>query len=378
MKKAAIAALAIVAAGAAAALSHFTGHPVAAAKPQPAAAGIPITAGTVAVADVPVLLDAIGTVQAYNMVSIKSRVDGNIMRVAFTEGQEVTAGTPLVEIDPRSYQAALADAQAQKEKDQAQLASAEADLARSAALLAPGYRTRQTYDQQKAMVEQLKAALKSDEARINTAQLNLGYTDIRAPIDGRLGARLVDPGNLVRATDNAPLVTIAQIKPIFVSFTIAQDNLDQIREQQQKAPLVVRAYSSDGQRQLGEGSLSLIDNAIDQATGTVRLKATFENRRERLWPGEFVKVRLVLSVRRGVATVPEQTVQAGPEGHYAYVIKPDNTVERRTVEVAAVQDGIAVVTKGLAPGEQVVVDGQYRLVNGARVVPAAPAAGRAG
>lgn len=346
--------------------------------PRPVAAGVPVTAGTVGVADVPVFLNAIGAVQAYNMVTIKSRVDGQIVKLAFSEGQDVKAGAPLLEIDPRPFQAALEQAQATKQKDEAQLANAQSDMTRSAALVGSGYRAVQTYDQQKALVAQLQAAIKGDEAQINTARLNLSYTDIRAPISGRLGARLVDAGNMVRATDATGLVTITQLKPIFVSFTLAQDNIDQIREHQAKAPLVVQAYSGDNKTLLGEGKLTLIDNVIDQSTGTIRLKATFANEDERLWPGRFVNARVVLTVRKGVMTVPAQTVQDGPTGHYAYLIKSDDTVERRSVEVAALQDGIAVVTKGLSAGDKVVVEGQYRLTQGARVRIAAPTPGAAG
>ena len=351
-------------------LNVGTEVPVAAA--QTGTPGVPVTAGTVAAQDVPVFLNGIGTVQAYNMVAIKSRVDGQIVKVDFKEGQDIKTGDPLLQIDPRPFQAALEQAQAAKQKDEAQLAGAQLDLDRYEKLIGSGWQTRQSYDQQKATVGQLQASIKGDEAQINTAKLNLSYADIRSPIDGRLGARLVDKGNLVHANDNTPLVMITEIKPIFVSFTLPQDNFDDIRENHTKAPLAVYAYSGDGKKQLAEGKLTLIDNAIDQATGTIRLKARFDNEDERLWPGEFVSLRVVLSTRRDVATVPSQTVQDGPDGHYAYVIKPDNTVERRAVEVASIQDGIAVVTKGLTPGERVVVDGQYRLTNGARVNPQAP------
>ena len=352
-------------------LSPGTEVPVAAA--QTPAPGIPVTAGTVAAQDVPVFLNGIGTVQAYNMVAIKSRVDGQIVKVDFKEGQDIKEGEPLFQIDPRPFQATLEQAQSAKQKDEAQLAGAKLDLDRYQKLLGTGYQTRQSYDNQTALVGQLQASIKGDEAQINTAKLNLSYADIRSPIDGRLGARLVDKGNLVHATDNTPLVMITEVKPIFVSFTLPQDDFDDLREGQNKAPLGVYAYSGDGKKQLAEGKLTLIDNAIDQATGTIHLKARFDNDDERLWPGEFVSLRVILSTRRDVATVPSQTVQAGPDGHYAYVIKPDNTVERRAVEVASIQDGIAVVTKGLTPGERVVVDGQYRLTNGARVNPQAPA-----
>ncbi|HEX3864603.1 MAG TPA: efflux RND transporter periplasmic adaptor subunit [Stellaceae bacterium] len=341
--------------------------------PPPVSPGVPVTAGTVVAADVPVILNGIGSVQAYNMVTIKSRVDGQIMKVGFTEGQEVKAGTPLFQIDPRPYQATLEQAQAAKEKDQVQLANAQTDLARYSQLVGSGYQTRQSYDQQKALVAQFQAAIKGDEAQIDAAQLNLAYADIRAPIDGRLGARLVDQGNLVRATDATGLVTITQLQPIFVTFTVPQNNIDKLREAQAKAPLEVQAYSADDKKMLSDGKLTLIDNTVDQATGTIRLKATFANTDEKLWPGQFANMRVVLSTRKGAATVPQRTVQVGPNGYYAYVIKPDNTVERRPVDIAATQNGIVVVSKGLSIGEKVVVDGQYRLTDGARVRESAPA-----
>jgi len=339
---------------------------------------VPVTAGTVVTEDVPVFLHGIGTVQAYNMVAIKSRADGQIVKIDYKEGQEVKEGDLLLQIDPRPYQATLAQAEAVKQKDEAQLAGALADLERYAQLVPSGHQTRQSYDQQKALVAQLQASIKADEAQIQTAKLNLAYTDIRSPIDGRLGARLVDKGNQIRATDNTVLVTISEVKPIFVSFTLPQETIEDVREHHKQTPLAVRAYSGDGKNQLAEGKLTMIDNAIDQATGTIRLKARFDNEDERLWPGEFVNVRVILSMRRGVATVPAQTVQNGPNGPYVYIIKPDDTVERRAVDVAATQDGIAVVSKGLSAGEQVVVDGQYRLTNGARIKRSAPQTGAAG
>jgi multidrug efflux system membrane fusion protein len=353
-------------------------------SPPPSGSGVPVSAGTVATTDVPVFLNAIGTVQAFNMVTIKSRVDGQIVKVAFNEGQDVKAGSPLIQIDPRPLQAALDLALATRQKDEAQLASAQADLARWAELVGTGVKSRQTYDQQKALVGQLQASIRADEAQIETARLNLGFADIRAPIDGRLGMRLVDAGNMVRATDAAGLVTISQLKPIFVSFTVPQENLHKIHEKQAGGDLTVLAYGGDNKTQLSEGKLTVIDNAIDQPTGTIRLKGTFANTDERLWPGEFVNLRLILSVHKGAPTVPAQTVQDGPNGQYAYVIKEDSTVERRPVEVASVQDGIAVIRKGLSLGERVVVEGQFRLTQGARVrftPPApspAPAPGAAG
>ena len=385
MKKFAIAALALVALALVVAallprLSGTTAPAVAADKPAAPAPGpgVPVTAGTVATADVPVLLQAIGTVQAYNMVTIKSRVDGQIVGIDLKEGQNVKAGTLLIQIDPRPYQAALEQAEATKQKDEAQLASLQQDLARWSELVGQGYKSRQTYDQTKAQVDQLKAAIKGDEAQINLARLNLGYATIRAPIDGRLGAKLVDAGNMVRATEGTGLVTVAQLQPIIVNFAMPQEHQHKLREKQARAPLEVQAYGEDNKTPLATGKLTLIDNVIEQATGTIRLKATFDNADERLWPGEFINVRVVLNIRRGVATVPAQTVQDGPNGHYAYVIKDDETVERRAVEVASVHEGVAVIAKGLTGGEKVVVEGQYRLTQGARVRVSAPKPGATG
>jgi membrane fusion protein, multidrug efflux system len=370
MRRGAIAAVAALAMLAAAGLTRVfePAAPAAAQAPPAGGAGIPVTAGTVAATDVPVFLQAIGTVQAFNMVTIRSRVDGQIVKVSFTEGQEVKAGDPLVQIDPRSYKAALDQAIASQEKDQANLANAQINLARDAQIVKNNLAvSQQQFDTDKTTVAADQAAVDSDKAQVEAARVNLDYTTITAPIDGRLGARLVDVGNIVHAADPTGLVTIAQLRPIFVSFTVAQENAHKIRERQAEAQLEAIAYGDDGKTLLGNGKLTLIDNTIDQATGTIRMKASFANQDERLWPGEFVNVRLILSTRKGAPTVPAQTVQSGSTGQYVYVIKSDNTVERRDVEVAAVQDGIAVVTKGLELGEKVVVDGQYRLTNGARV-----------
>ena len=381
-RKATIAALAVLAMAAGAMLPRiFETAPPAAAQAQKGGGGaqtVPVTAGIVVEKDVPVVLEAIGTVTPSNMVTIKSRVDGQIVASDFKEGQNVKAGTVLFQIDPRPFEAALAQAEATKQKDEASLASAQSDLARAAQLTTQGYKSQQGYDQAKALVGQLQALIKSDEAQIETAKLNLSYATIKAPIDGRLGARLVDAGNMVRASEAAPLVTIAQTRPIDIVFTVPQENQNKVREKQAREPLVVQAIGEDGKTLLSTGKLTLIDNQIDQATATLKLKGSFGNEDERLWPGLFVNVRLIVNMRRGVPTVPAQTVQDGPNGSYAYVIKDDNTVERRPVEVAAVQDGIAVITKGLTPGEKVVVDGQYRLTNGSRVRLTEPKSAAAG
>ena len=339
------------------------------AAAEPAPPRIPVSEAAVVAKNMPQYLYGLGTVEAYNTVAVKTRVDGEILKLLFKEGDEVKAGAPLIEIDPRPYQASLDAAEAQKEKDEAQLSSAQSDLARYRKLLGSGYQTRQQYDQQKALVKQLLAAIKGDEAQIETARLNLGYTLIRAPIAGRLGARLVDAGNYVRASDNTTLVTINEVRPIFVGFSLPQDRFDPLRQSEKDAPLRVLAFASGGKRLLARGRLTFIDNAIDQASGTIGLKARFANDKERLWPGEFVDVKVVLRTLRGVATVPSPAVEEGPGGHFVYVIGKNDRVLRRAVEIGESEGGLSVVTKGLKPGERVVVEGQYRLKNGARVAP---------
>ena len=334
---------------------------------KPAPSAIPVIAGKATTKDMPVFVRGLGTVQAYNTVMVKSRVDGQIMQVLFNEGQEVTAGQPLFQIDPRPFQAALDQAQANLQKDQAQLEGARLDLARYGKLVGPGFQTRQSYDDQKAMVGQLEGATKADQAAIETNQLNLDYANVKSPIAGRTGARLVDTGNYVQASQGTNLVTVTQMKPIFVSFTVPQENLDAIRQAQASDALTVEAYAADDKTLLATGKLTLVNNQVDTTTGTVQLKATFGNQDERLWPGAFVNPHLILSVRKNAVTVPAQTVMQGPNGTYAYVIKPDETVQRTDVKVAATQDGLAVIDSGLSAGDTVVVDGQYRLTNGSKV-----------
>lgn len=333
---------------------------------------IPVTAGTAEARNVPVYVEGLGSVQAFNTVTVRPRVDGQITKIFFTEGQEVKAGDPLVQIDPRPFAAASQQAEAAKEKDEAQLESAQLDLERAIKLLKPGFQTRQGYDQQKAMVAQLQATVKADQAQIDTAHLNLEYALVRSPINGRTGARRIDLGNLVQSSQLASLVTIAQIKPIFVTFPVPAEKLDAIRKNQAQSRLKVIAYATDDQTMLAQGVLTLIDNQVDAATGTVSLKAQFDNSGEPLWPGQFVNARLVLSTRENAVTVPAETVMQGPNGSYVYVLGNDDTAQRRTVSVAATQDGLAVISRGLNAGERVVVEGQYRLTDGAKVKIAAP------
>jgi membrane fusion protein, multidrug efflux system len=260
--------------------------------------GVPVIAAVAQAQDVPLFVRGIGTVQAYNMVVIKTRVDGAIVKVSFTEGQDVKAGDPLFQIDPRPFKAALDQAQAAKERNEAQLVSAQLDLYRDRTLSKEGYQSRQSFDEQTAVVRALKGLIASDEAAIVNARLNLDYADIRAPFDGRTGTRLVDIGNLVQAAQATSLVSITQVKPIFVNFTVPQNVNDQVREKQAAGPLAVVALGDDARVELARGEVSVIDNQIDATTGTLRLKATFPNADQKLWPGQFVNVRLVLADRK--------------------------------------------------------------------------------
>jgi multidrug efflux system membrane fusion protein len=344
---------------------HGGQTPVAAAQtPAPA---VPVTAGVATARDMPVYVRGLGTVQAYNNVTVKSRADGAIIKVDFTEGQEVKASDILFEIDPRPYQAVLAQAQANLARDQAQLENAQKNVDRDKPLVGKSFISKQQFDTDTTNADALGGTVAADKAAIEAAQLNLDYADIRSPIDGRTGARQVDVGNLVHATDNTALVTITQLKPIFVSFTAPQNQFDAIRQAQLKGPVVAEAWSQGEQRKIATGQLTLIDNQIDQSTGTIHLKAQFANADEALWPGELLDMRLVVDTLKNAVTVPSQTIQAGPNGSYLFVIKPDGTVEQRTVTVPETEDNLAVIAKGLVAGEQVVVDGQYRLQQGTKV-----------
>ena len=354
-------------------LQH-SGRDKAAAAAITGQAAVPVTTAVAEKKDVPLYVRGIGTVQAYNMAVIKTRVDGEIVKVAFQEGQYVKAGDPLYQVDPRPFQAILDEATATQARNKAQLIGAELDLNRYIQMANQGFQSLQLRDQQQAKVDALKASIAADEAIMHTARLNLQYADIRAPFDGRTGTRQVDVGNLVQASQATSLVSINQIKPIYVNFTVPQDVNDDVRRNQAAGPLTVIAYGSNDV-ELERGTLSVIDNQIDTTTGTLRLKGTFANADERLWPGQFVNVRLLLSMRTGTVTIPQHAVMQAANGYFCFVVRPNGTAERRTVVVAGVQDGIAVITSGVAAGENVVIDGQFRLTDGARVRPAAaPAA----
>jgi len=337
---------------------------------------VAVTTAPVVRRDVPVIRSGIGTVTAAQSVTVRSRVDGQLDQVAFTEGQEVKAGQVLARIDPRTFEAQLAQAQAQGAKDDAQLANARVDLQRYTTLIAQDATTQQQLDTQKALVKQLEAAVKTDAAAVKLAQVQLGYTTIVAPIGGRTGARLVDAGNIVHAADAGGLVVINQIDPISTVFTLPEDAVQQINEEKGRShqPMTVEAFARDSDRRLATGKLVLLNNQIDSTSGTVQLKASFENPQHRLWPGQYVNVRLVLGMRRQALTVPAAAVQRGQDGLYAYVVEADGkTVQNRPITVGPVQDGIAVIESGVAEGQRVVVDGHYKLKPGAHVAEAARA-----
>jgi multidrug efflux system membrane fusion protein len=335
---------------------------------------VPVVAGVVTQKDVPIYLGGIGTVQAFNTVTIHARVDGQVQKIGFTEGQDVRAGDLLAQIDPDPFRTALDQTVAKKGQDEAQLANARVDLKRYADLLANEGVTQQQYDTQKALVDQFVAAVNADQASIESAKVQLAYTTIVSPIDGRTGIRQVDAGNIVHASDPNGLVVITQLKPISVVFILPEQTLASIQKESQIAGpgLPVLAFSQDNTTVLGEGKLAVIDNQIDQNSATIKLKATFPNTDLRLWPGQFVNARLLLSVRKDSVVVPDSVIQRGPEGAFVFVIKDDQTVEVRSVKVAPqsgsqIGQGETVLADGLRPGERVVVDGQYKLQAGSRV-----------
>jgi membrane fusion protein, multidrug efflux system len=332
---------------------------------QDAGSAIAVVTGTAAQRDVDIFLDGLGSVAAYNTVTIRSRVDGHLQQLMFREGQDVHAGDVLAQIDARPFQAALQQMQAQLQRDQAQLANARLDLDRFVKL--GQYASRQNVDTQRMQVAQFEAATASDQAQIENAKVQLDYTTIRSPIDGRTGIRQIDAGNIVHANDVTGLVVITQLKPISVLFTLAEQSLPRVNQEIAQHQLAAIAFDRDNQTKLGQGKVELVDNVIDQQTGTIKVKATFPNDQLSLWPGQFVNVRLRLTTRKDGIVVPAQVVQRGPQGAYAFVIKPDNTVEMRPIKVAQIEDGVALIDEGLAPGERVVVEGQYKLQPGSRV-----------
>ncbi len=341
---------------------------------------VPVVAGVVIQKDVPIYLEGLGTVQAFNTVVIRARVDGQIKKVAFVEGQEVHAGDLLVQIDPDPYRTLMEQAMAKKGQDEAQLANARIDVKRYADLLANEGVTQQVYDTQKALVNQLEAAVNADQAAIDSAKVQLDYTAITSPIDGRTGLRLMDQGNIVRASDTNGLVVVTQLRPISVVFYLPMQMLGRIQQQiSTSGGLTVVAVDGDNHTVLGEGKLDVIDNQIDTTTAQIKCKATFANTDLRLWPGQWINARLLLTIRKGSAVVPASVIQRGPEGAFAFVINEEQKVEVRKVVVAQIEQGEALIEDGLSPGERVVVDGQYKLQNGSRIRTAdSPATAKSG
>jgi multidrug efflux system membrane fusion protein len=335
---------------------------------------VPVTVVAAARQDVPIYLTGLGSVQATFTVGIHSQVDGKLEQVLFTEGQHVKKGDLLAKIDPRFFEAALASAKAKQAQDLANLVSYEKDMVRLKELAAKNYSTQQALDQQQAKVDSTKAAIQADKAAIDSAQTQLDYASITAPSDGRMGMRLIDPGNVVHAGDQANIAVLTLTQPIAVLFTLPERTLDDVREAMARGAVQVVAYDRDNKKALGTGSLQTIDNMIDQATGTYRLKASFPNEDERLWPGEFVNARLQVGTATNAIVIPNAAVQRGPDGLFAWVITPKNIAEPHPIEIGPAAGAITIVTSGLSEGDKVVTDGQYKLQTGALVtIASAPA-----
>jgi membrane fusion protein, multidrug efflux system len=354
----------------------FWRHTSSQAAPTAARPSVPVTVAEAAVRDVAIYSHALGTVQALNTVAIRAQVNGQIVSIDFRQGQEVHQGDVLAKIDPAPPKAALDQAIAKKSQDEAQLVDNQKDLARFKALALKSYETQQNVDLQQAKVDTSKASIDADQAAIEAAQTQLDYATITAPIDGVVGFRQIDIGNIVHTTDASPLTVLTQIKPTTVIFTLPQSDLGKVREAMLRGEVKVLAFDQDDQKQLAEGKLLLINNQIDQATSTIQLKAEFANEDDRLWPGEFVRVRMLIDTRKNAVTIPTVALQRGPEGFYVWVVKPDDTAEARAIDALTADDTV-IATKGLSAGETVVVEGQSRLDVGTRVAirsPKTPAA----
>jgi membrane fusion protein, multidrug efflux system len=342
-----------------------------------AAARIPVTSFEVKKVDFPVHAYGLGVVSPFRTVTVKSRVDGQIIKIFFKQGQMVKEGDPLVEIDQRPYTAALEQAVAKKAQDEANLKNDQLNLARFQKLAKQEFETEQNLDTQQALVDQLTAQVKGDQAAIDNAQTNLDYTSIKAPISGRMGFRLVDPGNIVHAADTTGIVTIAQLQPIAVQFTEPEEQLQSIAKAYEAGEVPVEALTSDGTKTLSQGRLAIMDNSVSQATGTISLKARFDNKDNALWPGLSVTTRMLIDTVKQVIVVPQDGVQHGPSGLFAYVIGSNGKIGVRPIKVSQSGDAKAVVSDGLNVGDKIVVAGQSRLFDGAMVDEKPPAAANA-
>jgi multidrug efflux system membrane fusion protein len=357
--------------------THIYGNDIGRAAPDkanglPKIAAIPVTIGQAQKADFPVYLNGLGAVEPYQTVLVRSRVDGEVIKIDFKQGQMVKKGDVLVEIDPRPYQAALDQAVAKKAQDEASLKNAQLDLARYVSLAKEDSVSRQRVDTQQATVDELVAQIKGDQASVDSAQTQMTYSTIRSPLSGKTGFRLVDAGNIVHATDTAGIVTIVQLQPISVVFTAPEEDVPQINEALAAGAVPVVALSSDGSRTISQGQFAIVNDAIDQASGSIQMKASFNNGDNALWPGLLVSTRLLVDTLKQVTVVPDSAVERGPEGLYAFVVSSDNKVQARGITVSHEGDGRSLVAKGLSPGESVVTAGQYRLQQGSLVQSSAP------
>ena len=356
----------------------FWRHGSSQAAQSPAPPSVPVTATEATQQDVPIYYDALGTAQALNTVAIRAQITGQLVSIDFRQGQDVHIGDVLARIDPAPFKAAYDQAVAKKGEDQAMLVDAQKDLARFQTLVQKNFETYQNLDAQQAKVDQTKATIDADQAAIEAAQTQLNFATITAPIDGVVGFRQVDVGNIIHTNDIAPLTVLTQIVPCTVIFTLPQSDLGPVREAMLRGEVSVLAFDQDDKQQLAEGRLLLINNQIDQSTSTIQLKAEFKNEDKRLWPGEFVRIRILITTRKDAVTIPAVALQRGPDGFYVWVIKPDNTTEQRPIEALPVDEDLAVAIKGLDVGEHVVVDGQSRLDVGTHVAvrPPKPPAGQ--
>lgn len=345
------------------------------AAPKPAPVAVDVAA--VERADVPVYLEGLGTVQAFYTVTVTARVDGQIEKVAFREGQHVNKGDLLVQIDPRPYQAALGVAQAARAKDEALLANARLDMERYEQLAPEDLASKQTVDTQRALIAQLTAQLKGDAAAIDNARTQLDYTTITSPIEGRTGIRRVDPGNIVHASDTAGMVVVTQLEPIAIMSSLPEESFAELSAALRRGPVTATALSRDDKSVLDTGTVELIDNQIDQATGTIRVKAILPNRQQQLWPGQFVNLRVETQIRSQVLTIPAAALERGPDGTFTYVVQPDSTVAVAPITVGEQTGDIVVIEKGVSAGQQVVTSNQYRLQPGTLVRPNGPESARA-
>jgi multidrug efflux system membrane fusion protein len=342
-------------------------HKPADAASRAAPQAIAVDTAAVSHADVPIYLQGLGTVQAFYTVTVTARVDGELQKIAFTEGQNVRKGDLLAQIDPRPNQAAYDQALATKAKDASLLANAKRDFDRYTLLQPQNLASKQTVDTARALVDQLAAQLQVDQAIIDNARTQLAYTRITSPINGRTGIRLIDPGNIVRAAATTGIVVVTQVQPISVVFTLPEEELSAVGAALALGPVPVTTLSRDGNTELDRGTLALIDNEIDQTTGTARLKATFGNANNTLWPGQYVNARVLVRTERNALTLPSAALQLGPNGPFTYVIKDDSTVEVRALKIGDESGGLVVIKDGLALNERVVTSNQYRLQQGAHV-----------